>query len=69
MLLKSELKGASNLILIRVGNGKILYCNYILYLLPMNSYKFYTHKDKLQAVESVYEITCCGQVLLNPADL
>lgn len=26
MLLKSELKGASNQILIRIGNGKILYC-------------------------------------------
>lgn len=36
MLLKSELKGVSNLIPISVGNGKILYYNYLLYLLLMN---------------------------------
>lgn len=36
MLLKSELKEVSNLILIRIGNRKMFYCNYLLYLLLTN---------------------------------
>lgn len=46
MLLKSELQGASNLILIRVGNGKILYCNYLL-LAGDELLQVGKHKDKL----------------------
>ena len=46
MLLKSELQGASNLILIRVGNGKILYCNYLL-LAANELLQVGKHEDKL----------------------
>lgn len=46
MLLKSELQGASNLIPIRVGNGKILHCNYLL-LAANELLQVGKHKNKL----------------------